>query len=439
MRPIIATAMLLALGAGVLGAQQPDTLTKAQRDSAAAADSIRVVRELERLQHEPRAQPPSTPPGGGAGPTNPRLLPDISAVGDIIGDLSPDGSTLEDPNKRADIREVEVALQAAVDPYFRGDVFLGFSDEEGVHIEQAFLTTTALPQQVELRMGRYLLPVGKINLTHRHDLHTVDYPWMVQRFLGAEGLKGTGLWGLRVFAPFGFYQELNVAVSERFGEREEGLQTAEPVNRRLSGLAYTARLRNYWDLSEAANLELSGTAMTGVREQPITPQAPDAEDVVVNAVGARQSLLGADLTYRWRPLQQGLYKSFILQAEVMRQLNERSPGATAPLPSGATPIEYLGPSRDVTGAYAFARWQTSRRSYVGGRYDYVQSYDGRVDPDLQAASLYLEFFPSEFSKLMAGYERVFQGGRSSGFGNDALHRLLLQATFALGPHKPHPF
>ncbi|HEX6632169.1 MAG TPA: hypothetical protein VF048_13805, partial [Gemmatimonadaceae bacterium] len=71
--------------------------------------------------------------------------------------------------------------------------------------------------------------------------------------------------------------------------------------------------------------------------------------------------------------------------------------------------------------------------------DFVQSYDGRVDPDLQAASLYLEFFPSEFSKLMAGYERVFQGGRSSGFGNDALHRLLLQATFALGPHKPHPF
>jgi hypothetical protein len=439
MRPLTTVAMLLATTAGALGAQQPDTLTKPQRDSIAAADSIRLVRELERLQNEPRAQPPSTATGSTAGPTNPRLLPDISAVGDIVGDLSPDGSTLEDANKRADIREIEIALQAAVDPYFRGDVFLGFSDEEGVSIEQAFLTTTALPQQIELRLGRYLLPVGKINLTHRHDLHTVDYPWVVQRFLGAEGLKGTGLWGLRVFAPFGFYQELNVAVSDRFGERDEALQTAEPVNRRLSGLAYTARLRNYWDLSEAANLELSGTAMTGVREQPIAPLVPEAGEVTVNAVGARQTLLGADLTYRWRPLQQGLYKSFILQAELMRQLNERSPVATPPLPDGATAVAYLGPTRDVTGAYAFARWQTSRRSYVGGRYDFVQSYDSGADPDLQAASLYLEFFPSEFSKLLVGYERVFQGGLSSGFGTDALHRILLQATFALGPHKPHPF
>lgn len=439
MRPFATAVVLLALGAGVLGAQQPDTLTKSQRDSIATADSLRIVRELERLQNEPRAQPPSPPTGTTAGPTNPRLLPDISAVGDIVGDLSPDGSTLEDPGKRADIREVEVALQAAVDPYFRGDVFLGFNDEEGAAVEQAFLTTTALPQQLELRIGRYLLPVGKINLTHRHDLHTIDYPWVVQRFLGAEGLTGTGLWALRVFAPFGFYQELNVAVSDRFGERDDALVTAEPVNRRLSGLTYTARLRNYWDLSEAANIELSGTAITGVREQPITPLAPDEEGVVVNAVGARQTLIGADLTYRWRPLQQGLYKSFILQAELMRQLNADSPVSTPPLPSGATPIEYLGPPRDVTGAYAFARWQTSRRSYVGGRYDYVQSYDAAVDPDLHAASLYVEFFPSEFSKLLAGYERVFQGGLSNGFGTDAVNRILLQATFALGPHKPHPF
>ena len=438
MRPFTATALLLALGAGTLRAQQPDTLTRPQRDSA-AADSIRLVRELERLQNEPRAQPPSAPASGATGSTNPRMLPDISAVGDMVGDLSPDGSTLEDANKRADIREIEIALQAAVDPYFRGDVFLGFNDEEGVGIEQAFLTTTALPQQIELRAGRYLLPVGKINLTHRHDLHTVDYPWVAQRFLGAEGLKGTGLWGLRIFAPFGFYQELNVAVSDRFGERDDALQTAEPVNRRLSGLAYTARLRNYWDLSEAANLEIAGTAMTGVREQPITPRGPDEHDVVVNAVGARQSLLGADVTYRWRPLQQGLYKSFILQAEVMRQLNERPSLPSPPLPPGGAPAEYLGPARDVTGAYAFARYQTSRRSYLGTRYDYVQSYDSGADPDLQAASLYLEFFPSEFSKLLVGYERVFNGGLSSGFATDALHRILLQATFALGPHKPHPF
>ena len=42
------------------------------------------------------------------------------------------------------LQEVELAFQATVDPYVRGDVFLTFSDE-GVEIEEAYLTTLALP------------------------------------------------------------------------------------------------------------------------------------------------------------------------------------------------------------------------------------------------------------------------------------------------------
>ena len=127
------------------------------------------------------------------GQANSRLLPDISLVGDLIADLSPDGSTQED-GARFSIREVEVALQAAVDPTFRGDVFLGFSDAEGVHIEQAFLTATSLPWHLEMRLGRFLAPFGKQNTTHRHDLHTVDHSLVGQRLLGEEGLKGTSTW-----------------------------------------------------------------------------------------------------------------------------------------------------------------------------------------------------------------------------------------------------
>ncbi|HYC52669.1 MAG TPA: hypothetical protein VEB19_16270, partial [Gemmatimonadaceae bacterium] len=148
-------------------------------------------------------------------PVNARMLPDISAVGDFLADLSPKGSTRED-RTRLGIREIEIALQAVVDPYFRGDIFLGFSDAEGVHIEQAFLTTTAIPA-IEARLGRFLMPVGKANNTHRHDLHTIEYPWVVQRFLGDEGLKGTGVYVSRVFAPLGFYQELQVTAVDRFG------------------------------------------------------------------------------------------------------------------------------------------------------------------------------------------------------------------------------
>src|SRR5256885_13232821 len=210
-----ATLMCAAITATV-NAQQPDSIRrKAAADSIAKArqDSIALQRELEKAMAQPSA--PTTQAPTQVGPTNPRLLPDVSAVGDFVGDFSPKGSTQEDQT-RFGVREVELAVQAVVDPYFRGDVFLGLSDLEKVSIEQAFLTTTSL-KDLEVRLGRYLMPFGKQNTTHRHDLHTVEYPWVIQRFLSSDALKGTGAYASRVFAPFGFYQELQVTAVDRFG------------------------------------------------------------------------------------------------------------------------------------------------------------------------------------------------------------------------------
>jgi hypothetical protein len=413
----ILSLLLAARGAA---AQQDTTRTQAQRDSAAAADSAALVAELSGLQAQAGGD---TVPA--AGPVQ-RLLPDISVVGDLVADFSPDGSTQEG-GERFLVREIEIAAGAAVDPYFRGDVFLGVSDEEGIAIEQAFLTTMALPAGLEVRLGRFLMPFSKLNLTHREALHTVEFPWMYQRFLGPEGLKGTGVQASRLFAPFGFYQELLVTVVDGLGEPVEGLSTAEPINRDLGGLGYSARLRNYVDLSQASNVELSFSALTGKRAQAL--DVP--EDAEVTAVARRQTTVGADFTYRWRPLQQGLYKSLIVQAEVMRQINE-DPGELVPPLPGGTPVGFLGPRSDYTGAFAFARYQLTRRSFLGARYDWVQ--DPEADGEaLRAASAYLEFFPSEFSKLMAAFERYEPGQ------GDGVNRILLQAVFALGPHKPHPF
>jgi hypothetical protein len=149
------------------------------------------------------------------------------------------------------------------------------------------------------------------------------------------------------------------------------------------------------------------------------------------ATPARQSVIGTDFTYRWRPLQQGLYKSFILQAELLQQLNEKDP--TLELPSGVSPdgLVYGGPTRTSPGI-RLARYQLTRRGYLGARFDSFQD-DAAAGSATNAASGYLEFFPSEFSKLLVGYERYSPAEGS------ATNRILLQATFALGPHKPHPF
>jgi hypothetical protein len=358
------------------------------------------------------------------GQANTRLLPDISLVGDLIADFSPDGSTQED-GTRFGIREVELALQAAVDPTFRGDVFLGFSDAEGVHIEQAFVTATSLPYHLEMRLGRFLAPFGKQNTTHRHDLHTVDYSLVGQRLLGVEGLKGTGLYLARSAAPLGFFQELIVTATEGLAEDEHAHEgepepvLEEPINKDLGGLAYSARLRNYWDLSDASNLEVSGSVLTGKAAREAIPNGE------INAVPMRQTTIGADVTFRWRPPQQGLYKSFILQGEIMAQQNANDNTSTV-FPGKPELLD------DVLGYYVFGRYQISRRGYLGARFDSVDDieFDGERT---NAVSGYWQFNPSEFSKIVAKFERV------SPRNFEAFNRFLLQATFALGPHRPHPF
>ena len=223
-----------------------------------------------------------------------------------------------------------------------------------------------------------------------------------------------------------FYQELQVTAVDRLGEPAPGAVTATPVNKEFGGLGFSARLRNYLDISEAANVELSFSALTGKIERPLTSTLVSNAGLEYNAAPARQSMFGADLTFRWRPLQQGLYQSFMLQGEVMHQRNERNPA----LPSSTAAFEMAG--RNYTGGYVFARYQLSRRQFLGVRVDQVDDpeNDGRT---LRAASGYLEWFPSEFSKLVAAYERV------SPSGVVPTNRILLQATVAVGPHRPHPF
>ena len=410
--------------------QQRDT-TRADSAARARADSIRLVRELEALGRDttgaPRAQAT-----GQAGPTNPRFLPDISAIGDFIGDFTSRRSTQE-TGRRFDIREVELAVQAAVDPYFRADIILGLSDEEGIAIEESYLTAIRLPGGLQGRLGRFHMPIGKLNTTHRAELlGNIEYPYVIQRFLGPEGGKGTGMWLSGIFAPLGFYQEVQVTVVDGIGESEEELVAETPSNATAAGLGYSLRLRNYLDLSESSNLELSGSVATSRRAQPVVCSSPDDGPcpllAELNAVNARQSIVGADVTFRWRPLQQGLYRSFLLQAEFLRQLNQRSPA----LPPPSTGVVYDGPTRGFSGAYLFSRYQIGRRSFVGARGDWLEDPEADGEP-LRAASVFLQFFPSEFSKFVLGFERTMPRGQQ------ATNRLLLQSTFAVGPHRPHPF
>jgi hypothetical protein len=424
MRSLILLAIATIVAAGTARAQeprpaQPDT-TGFPADTLFPADTTETIEELERRLLEEMGQPDTVT--GEAPPitVQPRSLnPDISAIADFLVDLSPDQATLEGGD-RFQVRELELGFQGAVDPYFRYDAFVGIHGDV-VELEEGYATTLGLPAGLQIKLGRFHLPFGKVNLTHRPELHTIDYPLYVQQYFGEEGLASAGVWASVIGAPLGFFQELSVvatngAEAHAHGAEEEhadeSLASAqeeeeEPGKDLLDDLGdrlFVGHLKNSIDLSEAANLELGGSVATGEDEEAI-----------------RTNLYGIDAIWRWKPPQMAKYRSAVLQAEVAWRDPEE----------GDTGV----------GTFVFGQWQLSRRSYVGARWDYVElaeHEEGEEEVEehassIQAGQIILRYFPTEFSQLRVTYERQVPNH------GDAIDRVLFQTTFALGPHRPHAF
>ena len=60
------------------------------------------------------------------------------------------------------MHESEIGLQAIIDPYARGDFFISFG-EEGVNLEEGYITFTALPGGFVAKVGKMRSVFGKVN------------------------------------------------------------------------------------------------------------------------------------------------------------------------------------------------------------------------------------------------------------------------------------
>ena len=121
---------------------------------------------------------------------------DISAVGDVVCDLSDNSNPLnrlaEDGGDRMSLREFELGFQAAVDPYVKGAAYVGFHDAHA-HVEECYAQSLSLPWGLQAKGGRFFADFGKLNKVHTHDLPQVDRPLVLTRFFGEENLAGDGL------------------------------------------------------------------------------------------------------------------------------------------------------------------------------------------------------------------------------------------------------
>ena len=127
----------------------------------------------------------------------------LSALG-AVGGSSASDRELEflqagghDPGRNGfNLQNIELSLSATVDPYFYAQANVVFLiDRHGdtvVELEEAFVTSRALPAGLQLKAGQYLTDFGRLNAQHPHSWAFVDQPVVLSRFLSPDGLRNPG-------------------------------------------------------------------------------------------------------------------------------------------------------------------------------------------------------------------------------------------------------
>ena len=362
----------------------------AQQDSTATADSL-LIQSLQGQLSQATAPQVAAPASRSAPSTNPNMS--------VIGDVR---ASYQSPARRhfdAEFHEAEIALQSVVDPYARADFFLSVardpgSGKFGLDLEEGYLTSLDLPAGLQLKAGKFRGAFGKINTTHPHALPFIDVPNVYAHYIGEEGLNDEGLslsW--LIPNPLDFYQELTVEATR--GPDDNPSFVRSDVDRYL----YVGHLKNFWDLTDNATLELGLSTAGG-----------ENDSAFATVLG------GVDLTYKWKPLQFNTYRSFLLQAEAIWS-NKRLTGVG---------------TMNSWGMYALATYQIGKRWFLTGRFDYSNLPDNSSFIE-RAYSGTLGWYATEFQKIEMEYKAAMSNAYPT------TNQVLLRSVFVIGAHGAHAY
>lgn len=321
--------------------------------------------------------------------------PAISVIGWFQAVAGNDQTVQENP---FELPEAELGFQSVVDPFARADFFLS-AGPEGLEVEEGFLTLIALPAGAQVKLGRFRADLGKFNRTHPPETYFADRPLSTVAFLGEEGLVTTGLSAsILIPNPFDLYWDLVGNVGTLPDAEEQPLFEA----RSRSEVLALGRTSVFLPLNESTDLNLGVSYANGAASEPLLPE------------GSRAQLGAADVTLRWKNPRRSIYRSLLVQAEMMGERGSADGAQT------------------LNGWFGYAVYQFARRWKLGGRVDWTERVDA---PDHERGFLaFLQYQPSEFSVLSVQGRRVRDSAT-----DEERDAAFFKWTFNIGPHGAHPY
>lgn len=305
------------------------------------------------------------------------------------------------------LRETEVDLRASVDPYADGVLIAALEQELPgdfeTHVEEGYVVIKSLPfgfweeppLGTKIKLGRFLTSLGRHNRLHTHDLPQPQRGVTFENFIDdhSYGANGASLSG---FLPS--FGDSALTLTLEFLQGGE-LPLAEGGDERP---AFLGNLSWFNTFSDVHNVDIAAIAHYAANDRK----------------GKRGTeLYSLDFMYKWKPLRQGEYQSFILAGQMFYARQEFEVGTNR-----------------AFGWFAYAQYQIDRRWYAGVRYDGTELLENR-DDDASRVGPYITCYISEFLRFRVAYEHTWSDDDEL----DDLKTLLFEINVVFGAHPPHPY
>jgi hypothetical protein len=334
------------------------------------------------------------------------LNPNISFGMDFFGGISTSRSpSVSEPsdfsygNNGFYLREAELSLVAPLDPFTRGKGFIS-ATPEGISVDEVYMEWLNLPLSMNLKLGLFKSEFGLLNRYHDHALPQFDRPCALVNLFGKEGLGGAGI-AMNFLLPPLIAHVTSLDLSAVYGSNSQSFKPDSAM-----GLIFTGQLLNYYDLSASSYIEIRLSGAAGKTDYP----DPDLNSYVGSA----------GITYKWAPVGREKYRTLEWKTEFLYGYRELTRG-----------------NHQSKGFYSSIHGKLGARFWLGGRLGYSEI---PYDPSQYEwkYSLSLDFWQSEFvlTRLQYQYsDRDMPDRKEMGGPFPGEHTLVIQVSWAMGPHK----
>jgi len=341
-------------------------------------------------------------------------------------------------NDGFNLNYAELVMSSSVDNYFNL-VGVFHMTEDFVEIEEGYIVTTSLPYHLRAKVGKFRSDFGYLSNKHEHAYSFQKLPLIYNALLGDHAINEEGVQLQYVF-PTDIYMMAGLELLR--GENEQsfgvegftppGFDEVEDVSQPSLAVGY---LKTSFDIGGSTILGGVSIAKGDSRINHFGDEHAEHEEEEegAHAFAGDTTIYGADLVYKnyFSATQSITWQSEYLYREM---------DGTKYTEEGAPSI-----NKKQAGFYTQLVYQHDQNIKAGVRYSGITQNDITANAssvpttdDIYIVSAMTEYNFSEFSRLRLQYNHDASLYTEEGLKNNK-DEVILQFTYAIGPHGAHAF